>query len=86
MPENKIEEFERRLAKVEEQQTISKYDNPFDFIDLKNITSFVEVVSIVPAGFPKTFFDQMKIYINGGTYRLYVYDYANNAWRYATLT
>lgn len=86
MQENKTEEFERRLAKLEEEKMISKYDNPFDYVDIKNITSFIQVVSTVPAGFPKSFFDQIKIYISGGTYRLYVYDYANNAWRYTTLT
>lgn len=86
MQESKIEELERRLAALEDKSTVSTYDNPFDYIDIKNITSFVEIVSVVPAGFPKNFFDQIKLYINGGTYRLYIYDYVNNAWRYATLT
>lgn len=86
MEENKIEEIERRLAALEEDKTVSKYDNNFDYVDIQNITGFVQVVAVVPAGFPKSFFDQMKIYINGGTLRLYVFDYANNTWRYATLT
>lgn len=86
MPEDKLQELERRIASLEEDKTVSKYDNPFDFIDIQNITGFVQVVSTTPAGFPKNMFDQVKIYINGGTLRLYVYDYANNAWRYTTLT
>ena len=86
MEDNKMQEFERRLAALEEDKTISKYDNNFDYLDIQNITGFVQVVSVAPAGFPKSFFDQVKIYISGGTLRLYVYDYANNAWRYTTLT
>jgi hypothetical protein len=30
--------------------------------------------------------DSLALYINGTTYRLYVYDVTNSAWRYATLT
>lgn len=86
MEENKLQELERRIAKLEDDSTISKYDNPFDYIDVKNITSFIEVVGTVPAGSPKNYFDQFKIYISGGTLRFYMYDYVNNAWRYATLT
>jgi hypothetical protein len=43
-------------------------------------------VTATPTWTPKTFRDQFAIYKNGSTYRLYVYDTANNAWRYASLT
>lgn len=45
-----------------------------------------EVVSAVPTGTPKMLFDQIKIYTNGSTYRLYWYDWVNHNWRYATGT
>lgn len=86
MQEDKLQELERRIAMLEEDKTISRYDSPFDYIDIQNITGFVQVVSAVPSGNPKTLFDQFKIYINGGTLRFYMYDNVNNSWRYTTLT
>ena len=86
MGEDKFQELERRIGELEQDKTVSKYDNPFDYVDIQNITGFIQVVSAVPSGSPKYFYDQIKIYINGGTYRLYVYDNVNNSWRYATLT
>jgi hypothetical protein len=50
------------------------------------VQGLFEVVSAVPAGTPSNVFDQIKIYINGGTKTLYLYDYINHAWRSVTLT
>jgi hypothetical protein len=50
------------------------------------IVGLFEVVSSAPTGTPKEVFDQIKIYVSGGTYRLYVYDYNGHAWHYASLT
>lgn len=84
--QQEIEDIKRRLNELDQDKTVSRYDNPFDYVDIKNIVNFIEIVATIPAGFPKNFFDQVKIYISGGTYRLYIYDYSNSAWRYATLT
>jgi len=86
MPEDKLQELERRIASLEEDKTVSKYDNPFSYVDIQNITGFVQIVASAPSGAPKSLYDQIKLYISGGTYRLYIYDYSNGAWRYATLT
>jgi len=51
-----------------------------------DIIGLFEVVSAAPTGVPKDLFDQVKIYHNGTTYRLYWYDNVNHEWRYATGT
>lgn len=55
-----------------------------DRIDLRDIKNFIEVVPAAPSNPPKTFFDQIKIFINAGTPELHVYDYVNQAWRIFT--
>lgn len=47
-----------------------------------DITGLFEVVSSVPSGKPKSPYEQIKIYENGGTHQLYWYDYINDAWRH----
>lgn len=54
-------------------------------VDLREIASIIEVVSVVPSGIPKGFWDSVKIYKSGATQRLYVY--ANGVgWLYTALT
>lgn len=58
-------------------------------IDLMDLVGLIEVVSAAPTLVPKNFFDQVKIYSNGGTRRLYVYvtdSAGSGAWRYTALT
>lgn len=52
---------------------------------LENIVGFIETVSAAPTGVPKTFWDSIKNYSNGGTYRLYVY-VQGVGWKYTALT
>ena len=54
-------------------------------VDLREIGSFIEVVATIPSGLPKTFYDSIKIYISGGTKRLYVYA-GGTGWVYTALT
>lgn len=55
-------------------------------IDFKNLRGLLQVVSAVPTSKPTSIYQQILIYVNGATLRLYVYDALNDAWRYATLT
>lgn len=50
------------------------------------VLGMFEVVSVVPTTAPRTAYEQIKIYTNSTTYRLYWYDWKNHAWRYATGT
>lgn len=56
-------------------------------IDLDtSVFGLFETVSAVPTAVPANLYDQIKIYKNSTTYRLYWYDGINNQWRYATGT
>lgn len=58
-------------------------------IDVGDLAGFIEVVSAVPTGVPKLFWESVKIYSSGGTRRLYVYvidSTGSGAWRYTALT
>lgn len=51
-----------------------------------NLQGYIETVSAVPTATPRTMAQGMKMYVNGATLRLYIYDFTNGVWRYATLT
>ena len=55
-------------------------------VNIAQIIGLFEVVDTVPSNVPSRLFDQVKIYKNGSTKRLYVYDYSNHAWYYVGLT
>ena len=69
-----------------EIQEIDNSVNPVPENKLHNIVGNFEVVSSAPTGNPTNFQNQIKIYSNGSTYRLYWYDTVNHAWRYASGT
>lgn len=68
--------IENRLSALENERTNLNTD----------VFGLFEVVSAVPAGIPHDVYDQIKIYSNSTTYRLYWYDSTSAAWRYATGT
>jgi len=53
---------------------------------IKNLWGAFEVVSVAPTSTPNTMYEQIKIYVNGVTYRLYWYDTVGGAWHYVTAT
>ena len=55
-------------------------------IRLKDLDGYFETVSSVPTHTPRNLYEQVKIYVSGATYRLYIYDMTNQAWRYVALT
>jgi hypothetical protein len=52
----------------------------------EDLFGFFKTVSTAPTEVPNSFFNQVQIYTNGSTYRLYWYDYTNGAWHYITAT
>lgn len=60
--------------------------NQYDPKDIRNLIGLIQNVNAVPTGFPKTFWESIKIYESGATYRLYIFSQASNAWRYVALT
>ncbi|MBX3498103.1 MAG: hypothetical protein KF889_01565 [Alphaproteobacteria bacterium] len=53
---------------------------------LETLWGLFPTTSSAPTHVPRNLYEQIVVYRNGATLRLYIYDTANNAWRYATLT
>jgi hypothetical protein len=82
--EVKITEREQRKGKLS-GVTEHKHDGAdLERLPLRDLGGFIEVVPAAPTHIPKNFFDQIKIFIDAGTPKLYVYDYVNNTWRVFT--
>lgn len=84
--EAQLQEALNRISALEDKQMQSYVQDTNLFVDIQNIINFVQVVSTAPTATPRNFWEQIKLYINGATYRLYIYDNITNNWRYATLT
>jgi len=52
----------------------------------REVIGMFQTSSSIPSGKPFNWFNQIVIYSNGSTYRLYWYDTTNNVWRYASGT
>lgn len=50
------------------------------------ISGLIKTVTSAPTHIPRKFNEQFVIYQNSTTYRLYIYDALNGAWRYVALT
>lgn len=77
------DDFEK--FKLDTQQGQSRVDYSIDF---RNVQNFIEVVSTAPTHTPSNVYDQVKLYVNGATLRLYICDHTVNpiVWHYITLT
>ncbi len=51
-----------------------------------DILGIFDTVSVIPTATPSSFYEQIKIYTNGTTYRFYWFDVKNNIWHYVTAT
>lgn len=69
------------------QQETEQYGNAHA-TDFANLQGLIEVVSAVPTHTPTNVYDQVKIYVSGATYRLYICDYTTHpvTWHYVVLT
>lgn len=84
---DKIQELQNQI-----DQLNSKF-NEFIFnkqtntrVNFFDILGKFEVVSSAPSGKPNNVSEQIKIYVNGATYRLYWYDTTAGVWHYVTAT
>lgn len=51
-----------------------------------DIIGLFETVSVVPTNIPTAPYEQIKVYVNGATLRLYWYDSVAHLWHYVTAT
>lgn len=75
-----IKEYKNEIQEIDDGVT------PAQRSELKNIFGNFEVVSAVPTAVPTRFDQQIKIYVSGGTSRLYIYDTSTATWKYTALT
>ena len=61
-------------------------DNLPKIIKTNDIFGLFSTVSVAPTSHPKNFSDQILIFTNGATLRLYWYDATNSTWHYVTAT
>jgi hypothetical protein len=74
--------------------TEKELENKIDFPDTnleqqiraRNVFGMFQTVSTAPTLAPKNFQNQIQIYVNGATLRLYCYDTVGNLWHYITFT
>lgn len=59
---------------------------PAPDVKLRSITGMFQTVSAAPTTAPTSFQNQIQIYKNGATKRLYWYDQTNNEWSYTAGT
>lgn len=60
---------------------------PQQSLRLEDLWGTIRRVSAAPTWTPRgRLIDQFAFYVNGATYRLYVYDEISKAWRYTALT
>lgn len=83
--QEQIDRLQKQIDEIK-QGNINQIGVQNDYVNIKNINDFIEVVSVIPTHTPQNFYEQIKIYINGATYRIYVYNNIQNSWRYAILT
>lgn len=92
MPSDNYEELKKRIEALENKEAddIRNHDHSglqAQAIDWStNITGLFETVSVAPTNVPKSPYDQVKIYVNSTTYRIYWYDSTGHVWHYVTAT
>lgn len=86
--EQEIQMLKKRIDDLETQLLTSRENK---YIDLDNIEGMIDTFydstpDRITDSIPTNVNEQIKLYTNGATKRLYIYDLINNAWRYVNLT
>lgn len=86
MPDNFQQIFEQMKRDIEDLKRINQTPHVEIDTDLFGVLDTLPTDPSTIIKTPLIFFDQVKLYRSGTTYRLYIYDVVNKTWRYATLT
>lgn len=82
--QDQIDNLQQQIEELKQNQ-FAQQSLQNDYINIQNITDFIESVSAVPTHIPRTLYEQIKLYKSGGIIKLYVYDYKTSVWHYATM-
>lgn len=96
MPPNdpRIDDLQSQIddlkAQLQDAQTPRQLNLLDIFIDVHRkvdeARGIFQVVSAAPSAAPIDAYDQIQVYVNGTTYRLYWYDWNASVWHYVTAT
>lgn len=85
-------EIQLLKAKIEELENRFLTQRNNGYLDIRNIINLIGVITSsteltrITSASANNLWDQIKIYNDGTTKKLYVYDYINNIWLSTTLT
>lgn len=77
------DDFEKFKLDTVQQQARVNYS-----ISFRDLQDFIEVVATAPTHIPSNAYEQVKLYVNGATLRLYICDNTVNpvVWHYVTMS
>lgn len=85
--QSEVDDLKEQLQTLQDNFNRHNHDGlSSQHVSITDLDILFQTVSVVPTTVPKTIYDQVQIYTNSTTYRLYWYDAVNKAWRYATGT
>jgi len=90
MAEEQGEKLTIKLQKLQETERVKiprhkHIGTDADRISLKDVDSFIELVTSVPTHIPKNMYEQVKLYVSGSNTSLFIYDRTNKTWRFTNL-
>lgn len=86
MPSDFQQQFDQMKRDIEDLKRVNETAHIEIDTDLFGVLDTLAVDPSTIIKTPMTFFDQVKLYRSGSTFRLYIYDVVNKAWRFVTLT
>lgn len=79
--------IDKHLVKPKIKELNERLNQPQFASELFGLFKTVTVVpTATPIPVPRNYLDQIQIYTNGATLRLYWYDVTNNTWHYVSAT
>lgn len=86
-PDDKIADLQSQIDDLRELIRTHYHDGlNASRLDMSDLIGMFQVVDVAPTNIPRDMYDQVQIYVNGATLRLYWYDWVNHAWHYVTAT
>jgi len=73
-------DFKHTIEEIDDQVTTVPRVNG------SSVFGMYQTVSVVPTTTPLFMQNQIQIYSNAGTFRIYIYDTVSNTWKYSALT
>lgn len=83
--QQQVQELQRQIDELIKSHQHDGLNASLIDLDL-HLDGLLETVDTAPTGTPRNLYEQVKIYVNSTTYRLYWYDSEGAVWHYVTAT